>query len=537
MDNLSALKKKKTPLTRKLFLYMFALVAAISAFIAIGLYFLGNIASPKKTVADDLNFQATVYYNQTEVYFDDLAVSAATLSKGATEIISEYLSENSIALSNVNDSETHVYGLQKALFLHLKEETLKSRSSGAFIMLDATVNSSVENFERSRAGLYFQRATLDKTDETLLLYRGSASLGKNSGVMPHRKWRLEFNADNMPAYPDIYNAARTASGDYFCLSDVFTLPSTSERAMLFLTPLKGESGEFYGVCGFEIGENYYKTNFAQPTQINRLTCAFLKSESGFSDMSKGFAAGDCNGYFSPIKNVSSTRDLGEGLIELKGETDFVCVVKNITVPLNSGYIIATAVPKSEYNKAVIGGRVKIIALIALILTAAVLFSIIFSRKFLSPLYSAIEKIRRQEHACSSSDLLEIDDLFAFLAAQDKLADEKLNDLKKICAEREEDLKSAKAEVERLAYSRKTEVDPDDYEAFKQGIKSLTKTEKTVFKHYLDGKSAKEIMEIMCVRESTLKYHNHNIIGKLGVSSRKQMLRFAALLKQENGLNL
>ena len=48
----------------------------------------------------------------------------------------------------------------------------------------------------------------------------------------------------------------------------------------------------------------------------------------------------------------------------------------------------------------------------------------------------------------------------------------------------------------------------------------------------EGKSAKEIADILNVRESTLKFHNHNILEKLGVSSRKQMLRFATLLKQE-----
>ncbi len=35
-----------------------------------------------------------------------------------------------------------------------------------------------------------------------------------------------------------------------------------------------------------------------------------------------------------------------------------------------------------------------------------------------------------------------------------------------------------------------------------------------------------------IRESALKFHNHNIPEKLGISSRKQMLRYATLLKQE-----
>lgn len=88
------------------------------------------------------------------------------------------------------------------------------------------------------------------------------------------------------------------------------------------------------------------------------------------------------------------------------------------------------------------------------------------------------------------------------------------------------------EIDRLAYSRKNEIDPDNYEAFEIGLKKLTKTEKTIFNLYLQGKTAKEIADILNIRESTLKFHNHNILEKLGVSSRKQMLRYATLLKQE-----
>ena len=93
-------------------------------------------------------------------------------------------------------------------------------------------------------------------------------------------------------------------------------------------------------------------------------------------------------------------------------------------------------------------------------------------------------------------------------------------------------KTDKRQIDRLAYSRKNEIDPDNYEAFEIGLKKLTKTEKTIFNLYLQGKTAKEIADILNIRESTLKFHNHNILEKLGVSSRKQMLRYATLLKQE-----
>ena len=42
----------------------------------------------------------------------------------------------------------------------------------------------------------------------LLLYRGSADVGKTHSVMPHRKWRMEFQTDQFPDY-DRWMASRS----------------------------------------------------------------------------------------------------------------------------------------------------------------------------------------------------------------------------------------------------------------------------------------------------------------------------------------
>ena len=99
---------------------------------------------------------------------------------------------------------------------------------------------------------------------------------------------------------------------------------------------------------------------------------------------------------------------------------------------------------------------------------------------------------------------------------------------------ETELARVQCEIEKLSYSRKNEINPEDYENFVIGIKMLTKSERNIFEMYLAGKTAKEIIEITGIKESTLKFHNGNIYEKLGVSSRKQMLRYAALYTQDNG---
>ena len=76
------------------------------------------------------------------------------------------------------------------------------------------------------------------------------------------------------------------------------------------------------------------------------------------------------------------------------------------------------------------------------------------------------------------------------------------------------------------------LNPDDYDQFLSGINTLTPSERKIFNFYLEGKTVKEIIELSNVKESTLRFHNRNIYGKLGVTSLKQLLRFAALMHEQ-----
>ena len=68
--------------------------------------------------------------------------------------------------------------------------------------------------------------------------------------------------------------------------------------------------------------------------------------------------------------------------------------------------------------------------------------------------------------------------------------------------------------------------------FAKHISALTPTEKLVYDLYIEGKTTKEILAELNIKENTLKYHNRNIYSKLGVSSRKQLLHIAFLLKNK-----
>ena len=67
--------------------------------------------------------------------------------------------------------------------------------------------------------------------------------------------------------------------------------------------------------------------------------------------------------------------------------------------------------------------------------------------------------------------------------------------------------------------------------FKEGLPTLTPTERAVYDLYLEGKSTKEILTALNIKENTLKFHNKNLYGKLGVSSRRQLEGIARYIEK------
>ena len=101
-------------------------------------------------------------------------------------------------------------------------------------------------------------------------------------------------------------------------------------------------------------------------------------------------------------------------------------------------------------------------------------------------------------------------------------------LKELVRQKEEAIQAAAEEKPQKAVN----ISQDDIDTFTRGLETLTPTERVIYSAYLAGKSSKDIMSELNIKENTLKFHNKNLYSKLGVSSRKQLLHFAALKQQQ-----
>ena len=319
---------------------------------------------------------------------------------------------------------------------------------------------------------------------------------------------------------------------------IITLPGTSERVMLVALPI----GSVYGICGFEVNESVFKDAHAQPTTLPRITCIFSRFEDGILNMSEGFSCGVKNGYFLEPKASLNIKPLKKGLVVLKNEYESYIGMTRKTSLYAQGtpYTVTVMMPYADYSCRVTKDIMQLILIILLSGFAIVSLCIYFSRKFITPILESLDKIKQAEKIQSEtiqSDLLEIDDLFAFLAEKDNEYQKSVDELSKRNELTQNEINRIQAENDRLIKEHKNIIVQDNYDYFCSGIRKLTNKERQIFDLYLEGRTVPEIMRITDIKETTLKYHNGNIYSKLGVSSKKQLLNYAAIYLKNEGKNI
>ena len=252
------------------------------------------------------NLLSVLYHTQEKI---------APLDMGS--LVDRQLASREMTFDQLNDSPEVLNALEEEMIEPLCRTLRQSSCSGAFVLLDSTVNTRMEGAGHSRAGLYVQKSGADTPTVPLLLYRGSAEVGKTHSVMPHRKWRMEFQTDQFPDYDRWMTPSDTPLYQSYTLTERFSIPGTSEEVQLFVLPLWGQDGTMYGLCGFEISESYFKQNFAQPTGFDRLSC--LLAPAG-SELNAGAAlsSGTTDGYYHALRDTLVLRSMGGGLTQLIG---------------------------------------------------------------------------------------------------------------------------------------------------------------------------------------------------------------------------
>ena len=528
-------RSESLSLRKRFLLYIVSAVATFLALAMVLLNLFGFINSANVQIMRDLDAWLANSADSIEQDCDELAACAISFSHQLESLIQDFLIEQQLQFDDLQDNTQALTDLQQELYDTVYLNMQVAPASGTFYILNTTVNSTSETPLFN--GIYLKYVNLSSentVNNDFALYRGSYATGKENNLTFHSGWNNENHTDFFDDCESVFSG-----GVHYALSTVSEIPDTWENARYIYVPLRDRQDRIIGVCGFEISNLLFRlSKKTEDPRWGQLICGLIDQQQG-----------SYRGQFSSNRYQNNTLQI----VSKKNYTQFVfgaedCVGATQEIFLGKDtFTVAVMMPMAQYQKFVRNGQLQN-AMIFLILGIVALAScVIMSHRYVSPILKRIEQVKANEIDGDPTNIREIEDLFAYLAARDEAYEARLEELEKErqaaeanATQTQKDYQTAlrqldlvQGELEQLAAAQHREIVLEEYEYFLCNLGTLTATEYKVYELYLAGKNAKQIAEILGISENTLKYHNKNIYSKLGISSRKQMLRFAALKQHQD----
>ena len=555
-------RKKETTLQRRLMFFF----ASVSIFIILSFALLmtlfGITGKEEMAIQSYMDNELSDISSSISDDFGRLSLDGIQLAEELIKRCDDFFSANNIAARELSE---HPDLLEPLLTEQIQSliHTINNRTcGGVFILLDATVNPEADNAELAKAGIFIKKTQPTSTQAVGVkthYLRGPAQIARDNKIELLGQWRMEYDVAGEEFFTSVMDTAREypdlpLSRLYFW-SGRTILKDNSEAGFLLCVPLRSKDGTVFGVCGIEVSDRMFKSLYSP--EVSTYENAFIVAAPSTDTKlrtSEGIIAGN---YY-----LTGNR-LTEDLSPKNKRGDFESYESSLTAyagksaslrlyPTNSPYeniswSVAILMSENSLQAVTRGSLPYFIGTIVLLLLISLILSIYISRRYLRPVTDALDSIRSQSYEDRNSVIyLEINDLFEFLADRDREHGEELQKREEKLQEHEEKLQildKEKQDIERhydraqtwishLSGERMPEVDQDSYEMFLQYLHTLTPKEYEIFNLYLEGKSAKEILVIANINQNTLKYHNRNIYSKLGITSRKQLLEYAALMNHK-----
>lgn len=530
-------KAEGLSMRRRFAFYVFSVICLFLAVIIILLNLFGILNPTNRQIMNDLNAQLSACSDSIEGDCDELAACAISFSSQLEMSIQDYLTENNLAFDELKNNPEALDNLQNRLYDSVYLNMQVAPASGAFYILDTTAkdNSDAPLY----SGIYLKYINLyseNTVNNDFSIYRGSFSTGKIRGIKFHSGWKNESSTDFFEHCNEIF-----LEGTHYVLSPAVSIPDTWERARYIYVPIRDYNDNIIGVCGFEINDLLFQLSYKiEDGRWGTEVCGLLDEHNEI------YSGQFSSNRYNTKNDLNIKSKNGSQLFDF-GDEKCVGLTKDIVLG-NEIFSVAVMIQKTQYESFLRKGQINILLIFLIAAILASVCCIFMSKKYVSPILKKIEQVKSKEDYGEQLRIREIDDLFAFLEEKDNYYEQQLDDLenakrfaedeaRKAKAEYEkaaEKYELAKSEIDRLAEKHKEEIVPEEYQFFVENLSMLTPAEYRVYELYLSGKTAKQIAEILHITENTLKYHNKNIYSKLGISSRKQLLRFAALKQHRDG---
>ncbi len=519
------LKKTGTlgiPMGPRLFLLLVILVftiitGAVALMLATGTFTAGLTQS--KMIVENELLHASQEISQR---YGQISQQSVEFSKAVSEAIENELKDLGIPVSSLH---RHPEVLEEILSMQYDRALFAlqiSKSSGAFLILDATVNPALENAQNSRAGLYLKNMEpniISSSTPTIIVFRGFPSIGRRNHLSLHAQWQMEFDIENAPYYHTPM-AAAASNPDlplsrlyYWC--PAFTLQGTGEQVMLCSVPLIDSTGTVFGVCGLEISDMLFKLSHMPERGIySRLFCVLSPMSGNTLAFDRSLFAGGysaktvlrSNGILEIADNDTPFHSYSQNGVSLfLGLHTLIKLYPEGSAFSHENWAAAIMVPQEDIVAIISRLNLLLFSSLVLLVVVGITVSLILSRRFLRPITKGLDIIKSTDlEEAPKTKVPEIDNLIEYLKSRNK-------------------------ELYRRA--RKGKLSISLLDDFMENIKTLSPSERAVFDLYAEGYTPKQAAEKLFVSINTIKTHNKRIYMKLNVASREELLLYISMLKE------
>ncbi len=514
----------------RLFVFLILFLLSIMSSVLIILLITGVLKAGKAETRTI--FENELTHISEDVYrdFGDISVQSVSLSNSLSANLESKMNELGI---NVHNFQNHPKLLEKLLNEELERLTSaleKTKSSGVFLILDATVNPSLENSENSRAGIYIKNMEpniVNKVSSNLRFLRGPMSLALNNNVYILPQWKMEFNTKDASFFASVMENAKNSNlplSRLYYWTDSINLEDNSEDIMLCIVPIISKDKTVFGLCGFEVSSMLFKLSYSpNNSKYNYLFCMFSKFNNKEININGSFFGGSYSAYPSNLLTdpliINSDSEFLNTYRQEYDETKYAGIHKIISLyPEDSVYkkdrrILSMLIPEKKLTCILSKQNNTLIIYFSLLLVLSIIACSFISKKYMKPVVTALDLLKTVSPSnVPKTKIIEIDDLIEFLSAHDEIST-----------------------AEKLSSNDSQEIENSSnlFSEFIKNIDTLSMAERAVFNLYLKGHTAKEIADILCLSINTIKTHNKRIYMKLNVSSRKELMVYVKIMEEAN----
>ena len=536
---------KSSTLQGRLILFFALVVCSVLLLFTLLLVAFGITGSGRQAVHKYLEGELAYISDAVEDDFGYISATGIRLGEQLSDAGDKFFRKSGITASGLAENPAAAEAFLAEELDELLAVSEHNSCGGVFIVLDAAASGDTAADKRTG---FFIKKTQPVSSATLTskpyCLRGSAALARDNGIELMGQWQMQYDNSELAFFYSVMDTAKANPGlplsRLYYWTDRICLNGNSEKGLLLCVPLRSGDGTVFGVCGIEVSDQMFKMLYS-PNESEFKGVFSVVAPRGEKALyaNRGLLAG--NTY---LTNKQMTEELAFDREQkgfpffTGGKQTYGGLTENIRLySAGSPYeaeqwAVAALMPKALLEGAIKGQTESLFIILAALVLVSLAASVFVSKRYLQPIKKGLTSLREKNYESDAAPcgIAEIDSLFEDLARSVREHRAELDRLEKEKQDALDEHQRAQTKIERLSDKRMQDIDPKEFARFMESLKTLTPTERQIFDLYLAGKTTEEVLELQQCKITTLKYHNRNIFGKLGVTSKKQLLQFAALMQ-------